>query len=101
MRIEGITGPIGAELQKVSGAKTQEKPKPATRGDSVSLSSKAKDLSSSSDVSAVRSHIEALPDIRQEKIQAAREKIASGYFNSPEFADKLADKLLKDFGLQA
>jgi hypothetical protein len=42
--------------------------------------------------------VKALPDVRAEKVQEAKEKIASGYFNSPDFEDKLADRLMKEFG---
>jgi flagellar biosynthesis anti-sigma factor FlgM len=101
MRIDGIGGATGPEPLKPSGPRPAEKASRANRGDSVSFSSRAKDLSKTSEVETVRSHIDALPDVRADKVEEARAKVESGYFNSPEFVDKLADKLLKDFGLQA
>jgi flagellar biosynthesis anti-sigma factor FlgM len=99
MEIKRISQVFGVDLQKVSGSgKTPEKTEKATKADSVSLSKKAKDLASSSDAQAVSQRLEALPDVRPEKVQEAKEKIASGYFNSPDFEDKLADRLLKEFG---
>ena len=99
MEIKRISQVFGVDLQKVSGSgKTPEKTEKAGKSDSVSLSKKAKDLASSSDTEAVARRLEALPDVRPEKVQEAKEKIASGYFNSPDFEDKLADRLLKEFG---
>ncbi len=99
MKIDRITQIFGMDLQKVSGSgKGPEKTDKPSRADSVSLSKKAKELSSTSDTESISRHVDALPDVRAEKVQAAKEKIASGYFNSPEFEDKLAEKLTKEFG---
>jgi hypothetical protein len=46
------------------------------------------------------SRMDALPDIRPEKEAEAKEKVASGYFDSPEFMDRLADRLMKEFGFK-
>lgn len=100
MRIDGIGGVAGPEPQKPAGPKPAERNSKSSRSDSVSLSSRGKDLSRTSEVDTVRSHVDALPEVRAEKVEEARAKVESGYFNSPEFVDKLADKLLKDFGLQ-
>lgn len=99
MKIDRISQIFGMDLQKVSGSgkgpKETEKP---AKSDSVSLSKKAKELSSSSDVESIARHVDALPDVRADKVQEAKEKIASGYYNSPVFEEKLADKLMKEFG---
>jgi anti-sigma28 factor (negative regulator of flagellin synthesis) len=39
------------------------------------------------------------PEIRKEKVEEVRNKINQGYYNSPEFVDKLAEKLLTFFGI--
>jgi flagellar biosynthesis anti-sigma factor FlgM len=98
MKIDRISQIFGMDLQKVAnGGKSPEKAEKPSKSDSVSLSKKAKELSSSSTESIAR-HVEALPDVRADKVQEAKEKIASGYFNSPDFEDKLADRLMKEFG---
>ena len=98
MKIDRISQIFGMDLQKVSGSgKGPEKTEKPVRSDSVSLSKKAKELSSSSTESIAR-HVDALPDVRAEKVQEAKEKIASGYFNSPEFEEELASRLMKEFG---
>lgn len=98
MKIDRISQIFGMDLQKVSGTgKGPEKTEKPAKGDSVSLSKKAKELSSSSTESIARL-VDAHPDVRADKVQEAKEKIASGYFNSPDFEDKLADRLMKEFG---
>lgn len=98
MKIDRISQIFGMDLQKVSGSgKGLEKPEKTAKSDSVSLSKKAKELSSSSTESVAR-HVDALPDIRADKVQDAKEKIASGYFNTPQFDEELASRLMKEFG---
>ncbi len=98
MKIDRISQIFGMDLQKVAnGGKSPDKSEKPIKGDSVSLSKKAKELSSSS-TESIAQHINALPDVRAGKVQEAKEKIASGYFNSPDFEEKLADKLMKEFG---
>lgn len=99
MKIERIQQVYGADLQKVAGSgKPPEKTEKTTKSDSVVVSKKAKELASSAAASSVSAHVKALPDVRADKVQEAKEKIASGYFNSPEFEDKLADRLMKEMG---
>jgi flagellar biosynthesis anti-sigma factor FlgM len=99
MKIDRISQIFGMDLQKVAGGgKSPEKTEKPAKSDSVSLSKKAKELSSSSSTESIRQHVDALPDVRADKVQEAKEKIASGYFNSPDFEDKLADRLMKEFG---
>jgi flagellar biosynthesis anti-sigma factor FlgM len=99
MKIDRISQIFGMDLQKVAnGGKSPDKTEKPVKGDSVSLSKKAKELSSSASTESIAKHVNALPDVRAEKVQEAKEKIASGYFNSPAFEEKLADKLMKEFG---
>jgi len=99
MKIDRISQIYGLDLQKVSGgSKPADKSEKAGKSDSVSLSKKAKDLASSSTNASVTARVQSLPDVRPDKVQEAKEKIASGYFNSPDFEDKLADRLMKEFG---
>ncbi|GHV13651.1 hypothetical protein AGMMS49938_08530 [Fibrobacterales bacterium] len=56
----------------------------------VSLSAHAKGDPSTA---LVKAHANALPEIREEKVQTAEERIASGYYNTPEFSKELAARL--------
>jgi flagellar biosynthesis anti-sigma factor FlgM len=96
MKIDRISQLFGLDLQKVSGTNKPPKEIPkVAKGDSVSLSKEAKKLSTSHEIESISRHVDAMPDVRAEKVQEAKEKIASGYFNSPDFEDKLADRLFK------
>ncbi|MCL2101910.1 MAG: flagellar biosynthesis anti-sigma factor FlgM [Fibromonadales bacterium] len=42
----------------------------------------------------VTSRANALPEVREEKVALAKERIESGYYNTPEFSRQLADRLV-------
>ncbi len=102
MKIDRISELFGVDLQKAAGnTKATDKSEKTSKTDSVVLSKKAKDLQAqSSDAATVLTHLQNLPDVRPEKVQEAKDKIASGYFDSPEFMDRLAGRLMKEFGFQ-
>ena len=47
-------------------------------------------------IASARVHIDQAEEVRQEKVEEVRQKIKDGYYNSEEFADNLADKILQD-----
>jgi len=49
---------------------------------------------SSSAEALVMARANALPEVREEKVALAKERIASGYYNTKEFNDELADRLV-------
>ena len=100
MRISHIQQAYGAEIQKAAGNnRNVSKSEKTDRSDSVSLSKKARELSNSSaEVQSTAQRIEGLPDVRVDKINEVKEKLANGYYDTSEFVDKLADRLMKDFG---
>lgn len=102
MRIDPISGKIASEIKKVENAKKvdKEKLKASQKPDTSNFSSNAQRLSetkANSDI--ISAQIEGEPEIRIEKMEEVRKKIADGFYNSPEFVDKLADKLLTVFGI--
>lgn len=78
-------------------AKTTETSK--TRSDTVSISGQAQSLSSTQGGQAARAHAEALPEVRENRVAEVRERIANGYYDTPEFADQLVEKLMSQFGV--
>ena len=106
MRITDVfaqTGQIDA-LKKASGAKPVQKSESAqkAKSDSVTISSQAKNLSETdTQVKTAKARINATPDVRQDRIDAVREKIANGFYDSDEFKEKLADRLMNEFGLNS
>jgi flagellar biosynthesis anti-sigma factor FlgM len=104
MRILPVSQQITAELRKVESAKkTSHTEKSASarvdRGEFSSNAQRLSETKSNSDI--VSAQIVAQPDIREDKVAEVRQKIADGFYDSPEFLDKLTDKLIKDLGIQS
>jgi len=102
MLINNISQSIYNELRKLDAGHKAEKEQNANArkgsvkandSDRSDLSSNGK-LQSETDISGIASMVKAQPDIRADKIADAQAKISSGFYNSEEFANKLADKLL-------
>jgi len=102
MRIQSIASQLNVDVikkmeqeRKSSGASKVQRAK-----DSSSISSDGKRLNeTASDVNTVKTQSEALPEIRADKVQEVKEKIKNGYYNSEEFINNLAEKIMKDFGI--
>ncbi|MFP4417713.1 MAG: flagellar biosynthesis anti-sigma factor FlgM [Fibrobacterota bacterium] len=102
MRLLPIQQKITSELRKVESTKRIEKTSTQRRAnvDRSEFSSDAQRLSDTkASAEIVSAQVAAQPDIRTEKVEEVRQKINSGFYDSPEFIDKLADKLLNDFGV--
>lgn len=103
MRIDPINSKIASEIKKIEKAKKFDKThktKAPLKHDTTTFSPRAQRLSetkASSDI--VSAQLAGEPEIRKDKVEEARNKINQGYYNSPEFVDKLAEKLLSFFGI--
>jgi flagellar biosynthesis anti-sigma factor FlgM len=105
MRINAITQPLSAELRKIESAKKTEKEgknaKAPSSADRSEFSANAQRLSETkAQFETIAASVAAQGDVRSEKVAEVKQKIEQGYYNSDEFIDKLADKLLKEFGMQ-
>lgn len=103
MRINAITQPLSAELRKVESAKKAEKDSRSSRvaADQSEFSANATRLSETkAQFETIAASVAAQPDVRPERVAEVKQKIEQGYYNSSEFIDKLADKLLVEFGLK-
>ena len=104
MRIHAITQQINTELRKVDSAKKAEKNQPSAKthpADRSEISDGAQRLSSTkASMDVIAASLAAQDDVRPEKIQEVQEKIKNGFYNSPEFIDRLATKLLAEFGIK-
>jgi len=100
MRITDAFFQSGAirDVQKASGVKPDKKVEGSSKSssDSVTISKEARKASEAGRVSA---NVKALPDVREERVAAVKARVQSGYYNTPEFQDQLADRLLKEFGV--
>ena len=105
MHIENVTQALTAELRKLDPARKAEKEQKATTRTSLSsdkseISASGKSLSATkSEQTAVSAQIAAQPEVRMDRVNDVKEKLKRGYYDSPEFTDKLADKLMAQFGI--
>jgi flagellar biosynthesis anti-sigma factor FlgM len=103
MRIDPINSKIASEINKIEKAKKFDKidkTKASHKPDTTNFSSGAQRLSETkANIDIVSAQLAAEPEIREDKVEEVRNKINQGYYNSPEFVDKLAEKLLTFFGV--
>ena len=103
MRIDPINSKIASEIKKIEKAKKVDKThktKASLKPDTTSFSTSAQRLSETkTNIDIVSAQLANEPEIRKEKVEEVRNKINQGYYNSPEFVDKLAEKLLTFFGI--
>jgi len=68
--------------------------------DHVEISSKARDLQKSNGmIDLAKIHINKASGIRQERLAEAKQKIEQGFYSSSQVLSKVADNILKGFGL--
>ncbi len=94
MRIEGMSHVANIVQQKVDANKKATKPE-AKNVDKVDIKNASLGSDETVKVSA-KVRIDNTPDIREDKIQEVKAKIANGYYNSDEFIDNLAQKLMNE-----
>lgn len=104
MRINAVSQSIQTEVRKIEQAKKTDKAQNSGRAapsDRSQISEKALRLSDTkSSIDTISASLLSQADIRTDKISEVQEKIRNGYYDSPEFIDKLADKLLSEFGIK-
>jgi flagellar biosynthesis anti-sigma factor FlgM len=101
MRISAVSELFNPEFKKVDNAKKTDaaKSKAGTSPDRTDLSSSGQRLSETKgQVDIIAAQLNTQPEIRPEKVAEAKQKISEGYYDTPEFVDKLADKLAQEFG---
>jgi flagellar biosynthesis anti-sigma factor FlgM len=103
MRINSVASQMNVEnVRKLENEKkTVSSTSKASRAkDASQISSEAKRLNSTAaDVNTVQARVDVQPEIRTEKVEEVKLKIKNGFYNSDVFIDKLAEKIMKDFGL--
>jgi hypothetical protein len=103
MRISAISEIFNREIKKAEGAKKSDNTpqSKAVPVDKTEFSAKGQRLNETkAQIDVIATKLAGEPDIRPEKITEAREKIKSGYYDSPEFMDKLASKMMEDLNLK-
>ena len=102
MRISAVTQSYQTEIRKVEGARKAEKGEKnrSFRIESPEISSTAQRLSETrAQAETIAAQVSAQPEVRMDRVDEVREKIQRGFYDSPEFIDKLADRLVREFGI--
>jgi len=101
MNIDPISGPLRINEVKKAAERKKTVTTAAKGTDKVEVSPKGKDLSAvNENVEIIRKQISSSSEVRVERVQEVKERIKEGFYSSDEFVDKLADKLMADFGLR-
>jgi anti-sigma28 factor (negative regulator of flagellin synthesis) len=104
MRINAVSQSIQAEMRKIEHARKNDKAQNNARvvaSDHTQFSKSAQTLSDTkSSIDTIAATLSSQTDVRTEKIAEVQEKIKNGYYDSPEFIDKLAEKLISEFGIK-
>jgi len=102
MRINISTQSLNAEFCKTNNIQKTRKNNNSSKilyPDRSEISHKAQDLNKTQTLTEIIStNLSAQPDFRIEKVNETKQKIQNGYYDSEEFLNKLADKLLKGLG---
>ena len=102
MQIAHISSSLASEVNKLKiDPKTASKSTDKPSGDAAELSKDGQKLSqTNTDINTAKTQAENQPDIRSWKVEEVKEKIKSGFYDTEAFAGELAEKLIKDFGLE-
>ena len=99
MRIDKVNNSLYTYMkQKIDAQKKLEEGKKNNKKkdvDKVEIKNSETKVNDGIDISA-KARINAINDVREDKIEEVKKKIESGYYNTPEFIEKLADKLIDD-----
>jgi anti-sigma28 factor (negative regulator of flagellin synthesis) len=100
MQINNILQSFQSNLVPKKELRTKDKPADnVTNKDMVSISSEARDLQKASQAGRTEQTAPAPPEARADKIEAARTRLAEGYYSTPQVIAKVADNLLKQFNI--
>ena len=81
-----------ARAGEITHAKKENASKPGkTISDYVSISANA----GNSSEALVKARVNALPEIREERVALSKERMGNGYYNTAEFNNELAERLLE------
>lgn len=99
MRIQNIIQAFQSDLIQKKDVRAKEKPADTiVNKDVVSISSEARDLQKVNQSGRNEQPV-AAPEVRIEKVEAARTRIAEGYYSTPQILARLAERLLKEFNI--
>ena len=92
MRIENAINEIrGPEALERRDAEVKRRRQSARTGDTVEISNAARSLGSQA---VKRSDLDSVSDVRQTRVDAVKQRVASGFYDRPEVREAIADAVL-------
>jgi len=100
MKITQVAQSIQTQQVQKKGRTPEPAPAPAPGADKVEISTEARKLQDTSQLTAAAAQeLKDTPEVREDKIAEVRQKIVEGFYNQSNVATVLADNLLREFGL--
>ena len=100
------TAPANTELQKLkqsaeklNGANTRTDGTNSENADKLSISNEARSLHHTEQV--VQAELKMMPDVRQDRVEAAKNRLQNGFYSSDENLPEITDALLNQFSKAA
>ena len=98
-KVSGSSGntpihPIKKLEKDAAPVKVEGKGDASSASDTVEISKEAQDLEKT--VKSLRTELNKIPDVRAEKVEAARNRIQKGFYDTKEVIKETAEILLKD-----
>ncbi len=101
MLVSKISQVMQGELRKVDGTRRAKSEQPVSKGSGANRSDRS-DLSADggkrrdvrSEARVLSSMVKGQPDVRTEKVEEAKVRVSSGYYNTESFAETLAAKII-------
>lgn len=99
MKIHNILQAFQSNLIQKKDLRAKEKTADvAVSKDVVSISTEGRDLQKASQAGR-NEQPASTPEVRSDKMEVARTRIAEGYYSTPQILARLAEKLLKEFNI--
>ena len=98
MKVHNIIQSIQSNIVYKKELNNRVKSDNSVPNDTVSISSKARDLQKANQVSQ-KSDAGETQNVGQDRLSEVRKRIEDGYYSSPNVLSDIADKLLKYFNL--
>ncbi len=98
-KVSGSSGntpmhPIKKLEKDAAPVRVEGKGDASSASDTVEISKEAQNLEKT--VKSLRTELNKIPDVRAEKVEAARNRIQKGFYDTKEVAKETAEILLKD-----
>ena len=96
MRIEALSHTITTEIDKKVKSQKESEPSKTNKKDNVKISDAGKELAN---IESAKQKAIASDEVRMEKVLEVKQKVSDSFYDTPEFADQLAQKLTEEIDI--